>query len=220
MLQIKSRRAGKVMYGVSDVKSFAIKTLPDFDPEEAEAYNAAPAESPAPVLELLTKMLRKRRDIYTAQKNDADVKRTDKVFRIASELQNGGWFDGVEFALAHMDLFPRNMLINADGKGNVNDPAITATVDWDDALFVPAFVGCSPPSFLWSQPGVSDLGADEIKQSFDEAAGVLYTQYAYKLAYKMARRVFLLALKGIDQKNYDWLVERWEDIKKVPRYGH
>ncbi|KAK3986403.1 hypothetical protein QBC44DRAFT_248385 [Cladorrhinum sp. PSN332] len=152
MLQIKSQAAGKVVYGGLDGKSFSITTLPDLNRDEAKDHQAKHPKSSGAVLELLIDMLKKRRAACVAENNTAGVSRTDKVFKIAIEIQNGGWLNKVEFTLTHLDFFARNILINTDGNGRVNEPAVAAILDWDDALFVPAFVGCAPPAFLWSQP--------------------------------------------------------------------
>ncbi|KAK4222026.1 hypothetical protein QBC38DRAFT_549564 [Podospora fimiseda] len=123
MLQMKSQRAGKVVYGGSD--------------------------------ELLTEILKKRR---------------------ASCMKNNK---------AGLGTFGSSPPKHHQHGWRFNEPAVTAIVDWDDALFVPAFAACSPPVFLWSQPQSTQAQKDEIKNIFDTAAGPLFkNQTAFPSCFK------------------------------------
>ncbi|KAK7946861.1 uncharacterized protein PG986_011182 [Apiospora aurea] len=51
-----------------------------------------------------------------------------------------------KICLRHPDLFPRNILVDIDEKG---DPFISGVVDWDHAWFVPRFAARVVPEWLW-----------------------------------------------------------------------
>ncbi|KAH6655882.1 hypothetical protein BKA67DRAFT_657782 [Truncatella angustata] len=57
--------------------------------------------------------------------------------------------------LHHVDLLPRNIMIDFDSHG---DLAITGVVDWDTTLFAPRFVNRVLPRWLWQKLQINELG--------------------------------------------------------------
>lgn len=81
----------------------------------------------------------------------------DDVITMASQLDAAGWLAGVPYTLAHLDLFPRNILV--DLATNLEQPLISAVLDWDGAMLAPIFMSCTPPLWLWAWQ--DDEGEDE-----------------------------------------------------------
>jgi len=67
------------------------------------------------------------------------------------ELDAGGYFSQVWYSLAHLDLAPRNILIDVDTDTDTarSTNIITAILDWDSAMLAPCFLSCYPPVWLW-----------------------------------------------------------------------
>ncbi len=114
--------------------------------------------------------------------------------------------DDQAVCLWHADLYPRNIMVNRyAGPG---EPLITGIIDWDDVMFMPRFLTCVPPLWLWlpsfsngvpdsdqTYSNVTGLAADappkllEVKAAFDEAAGDSFTRCAYSDVFVWARVV-------------------------------
>ena len=149
---------------------------------------------------------------------------------IARGLEEGGWLDEVPNCLAHLDLEPRNIIADP---GREKGEVITGILDWDSALLAPAFVACKPPKWLWEiwspqddishydendETGANDepptAEARELKEIFERHAGPMYMRFAYRTAYRMARRLFRFITNGMtdnqDFKDSDDLLEEWK----------
>ena len=62
----------------------------------------------------------------------------------AREMDQLGYFDDKKNVLCHLDLEPRNVLINLEP-----EVAFSGVLDWDSAMFAPVFMSCAPPFWLW-----------------------------------------------------------------------
>jgi aminoglycoside phosphotransferase (APT) family kinase protein len=146
-----------------------------------------------------------------------------KPFRaIIDELHAQGLFDDDEYYLTHMDFEPRNILLQVTSPTTAS---LSAILDWDEALFAPAFLNCRPPSWLWDFEGEDDEELDErvaaktpedadlaaVKAAFEDAVGEQYLKYAYKAEYRVARDITRLAVQGIGSN------EDYEVAEKVLR---
>ncbi|KAK6079607.1 hypothetical protein SCUP515_03863 [Seiridium cupressi] len=67
---------------------------------------------------------------------------------ILEDLNNLGVFRQIPdyTVLCHMDLFPRNIMADVSGFGTAK---VSGIIDWDGAIYGPAFVACRPPKWLW-----------------------------------------------------------------------
>ncbi|KAI1210414.1 uncharacterized protein F4807DRAFT_467180 [Annulohypoxylon truncatum] len=151
----------------------------------------------------------------------------DKLCHMTSEMAAEGWFTNCHTSLAHLDLAPRNILVNPTP--NTKRPIISAILDWDSAVFVPQFMCCQPPMWLWAwnDGGYQDeCQANEmpstpeecqIKQLFEEAAGPDYLLFAYTPAYRLARRLVRFAIEDIrsneEYKEAEKMIEEWAAIR-------
>ena len=111
--------------------------------------------------------------------------------------------------MVHMDLAARNIMVELGSDDSIR---MTGVLDWDSAIFAPQFVSCRPPWWLWQDerfpedamedetnaedgPG-DDPELIEVKNLFDDTMGEEYVKYAYQSHYRLARKVFQIALYG------------------------
>lgn len=145
-----------------------------------------------------------RRDPTTILWRDQMQRLTD----VASAMNRLGIFRGNENCLAHLDLAPRNIMVELETDESIR---ITGILDWDSAVFAPKFVSCRPPWWLWQDekypvdPMLDDTNADdelddpellEIKNLFEDTMGDSWYRCAYRTPFRLARRLFNIAIHG------------------------
>ncbi|KAJ0124448.1 hypothetical protein J7T55_005786 [Diaporthe amygdali] len=120
---------------------------------------------------------------------------------MVSEMNAHGYFKNFNghFALSHLDLEPRNILV--DPGTSSDSPIISGILDWDSAVLAPAFMSCAPPMWIWNWQEDEDederlaneepatIEQKELKTVFEAAAGARYVHSAYHPAYRLARRL-------------------------------
>lgn len=130
----------------------------------------------------------------------------DQCSKVVSEMDAARYFkesDG-HFALAHLDLEPRSILV--DQGSPPERPIITGILEWDTAVLSPAFMTCKPPTWIrnWKPDDEERYANKEpataekrvLKAGFEAAAGSRYTRFAHDPAYRLARRLVNLAIRG------------------------
>jgi aminoglycoside phosphotransferase (APT) family kinase protein len=173
---------------------------------------------------------------FEARKNDgleqypSDTLRPklfDQFVTMASEMDAGDLFKDNEVSLCHLDLAPRNILI-----GHAPDSvklAIVGVLDWDSAASAPSFMSCAPPLWIWAwsddededERTANDVPATKeqqmLKRAFEEAAGPRYMHYAYRPAYRLARRLCRFAIDGIrsaeDVDEAEEMLHEWHEMR-------
>ncbi|KAH7017145.1 hypothetical protein EDB80DRAFT_747407 [Ilyonectria destructans] len=150
--------------------------------------------------------------------------------RVARELGSAdGWFADTHYSLAHLDLAPRNILINPTL--DVQTPIISAVLDCDNAVLAPMFMSCAPPMWIWAWNDDEDederTANDEpptqegvqLKLTFEEAAGPDYVRFAYKPAYRLVRRLLRFAIDGMrsneDFEEAEAMLQEWIGIRQA-----
>ncbi|KAF2650069.1 hypothetical protein K491DRAFT_573830, partial [Lophiostoma macrostomum CBS 122681] len=127
--------------------------------------------------------------------------------RIVTAMNALGFFHDKQHYLTHLDLEPRNLMVQV-----INDKStrLSGILDWDEALFAPAFMNRKPPQWLWDwqdddeedESKANDVPLDagnwEIKRAFEDAAGHSIVRYAYGKEYRTARDMFRLAVEGVN----------------------
>ena len=133
--------------------------------------------------------------------------------RMASELESYGCLNNPIFSIAHLDLAPRNILINLAVHADV--PIISGILDWDSAVLGPQVLSCAPPMWLWAWQDNEDEDERkandtpptarnrELKKLFQEAAGPEYMRLAYGEENRLARRLIRFDIDGL-QSNEDF----------------
>ncbi|KAI1476564.1 kinase-like domain-containing protein [Daldinia eschscholtzii] len=150
----------------------------------------------------------------------------DQFCQMVSDLKISGCFDNCHISLAHLDLEPRNILVNPIS--DVSSPMVSAILDWDSAVFAPHFMCCKPPFWLWAWQGDDEederVANDEpqspegrqLKQLFEEAAGPGYVRFAYKPAYRLARQLIRFAVQGLcsneDYNEARKMLQEWKEL--------
>lgn len=222
-----SSTASRVLVPSTD-KSAPLSVLSWHQPNTALAVEYAKSSIPQDIHKILE-------EIFTNQKHSELKERPNAIIRphlidcfcmMSSELAADGWFSNCHISLAHLDLEPRNILVNPDP--NSDRPIISAIVDWDSAVFAPQFMCCAPPLWLWAWKDDEDEDertandvpptpeARQIKQLFEEAAGSDYIRFAYPSTYRLARRLVRFAIDGLksneDYENAEDMLEEWKTL--------
>ncbi|OTB01695.1 hypothetical protein M426DRAFT_323201, partial [Hypoxylon sp. CI-4A] len=153
---------------------------------------------------------------------------------MAFGLYEEGWFKDVQNCLVHLDLEPRNILIDSEAKAE--EPIITAVIDWDSAILAPAFMACKPPQWIWGwlhgqeedERTANDVPETsenrELKEAFEQAAGPEYLRFAYAPEYRLARRLVRFAVEGrmwssVHHRDAEKLFEEWESTHPPKQYS-
>ena len=153
------------------------------------------------------------------------------LIAIAREMFELDCFNGDNtMVLCHGDFQAQNLMatIENDENGTVK---IEAVLDWDNAIFAPYFMSSLPPRWLWSdddespqdEPPSYEDPADQdrrmLKYRFDRSAGLKWENYAYEPQWRLARKLFALALTGFqyaaDYSDADALIAEWEMLRPV-----
>lgn len=146
---------------------------------------------------------------------------------IIQHLHRLGFLNENIYALTHVDLEPRNILIYVTSPTNAK---LSAILDWDETVFAPTFTNCRPPSWLWHTEDDGDGELDEaatnvtaknddlaaVKMAFEKAAGEKYCKWAYATEYRLARDIAKLSIMGIcSNDDYDTarrVVRKWNEL--------
>ncbi|KAF3111384.1 hypothetical protein TWF102_007053 [Orbilia oligospora] len=154
----------------------------------------------------------------------------EELRAILEVMKLRGFFEGQEgnIALHHPDFFARNIIIGASCRRPDNlDFQIEGVIDWDEALYLPEVLRCSPCSWLWelAGPQVTNLPAWEeyygdsdelpsgrfdfrlnpderkIKTAYDEVLSQTKRDFMYKVENVWIRRLWKFALSGVYLSN-------------------
>ncbi|KAL6712756.1 hypothetical protein ACLMJK_009694 [Lecanora helva] len=156
------------------------------------------------------------------------------LIRVTREMHTLNLFTPDANCLCHLDLHPRNIMVQIPSASSIH---ITGILDWDDAVIAPKFVNCQPPGWLWGYDkdthtensllpwpyeleGANALPATleqrELKGIFDECAGDEYVRLAYGHESRLMRGLFRLATLGLTASWHDVAAERivreWDEL--------
>ena len=171
---------------------------------------------------------------YELLKNPADIlygEYQDRFAEAAEQMTRLGLFDDDQNCLCHFDLVARNVMVDIRADGSL---AVSGVLDWDSVCFVPKFVSCAPPWWVWQDdPDDDGAGWDEsdetralkvpvtstgkeLKRLFEEAVGEPFLRYAYQPQYRLARKLFHFAVHGIhssaDIEDAKKFFEEWNTL--------
>ncbi|KAF3009714.1 hypothetical protein E8E13_008944 [Curvularia kusanoi] len=154
----------------------------------------------------------------------------DRFIAMTNGLHQDGWFASNDISVCHLDLEPRNILIDTTGT-NVQ-PLISGVLDWDSAVLAPSFMSCAPPFWIWAwddeeedERTANDVPPTEegreLKNLFEEAAGADFVRYAYPSAYRLARRLVRFAIDGMNSnehiKEANTMLEEWDKVRDMSK---
>lgn len=159
--------------------------------------------------------------------NIAALQLMDEFSEMTTDLSTDGWLDDTSYTLAHLDLAPRNILL--DPTRSPDEPIISAILDWDSAVLAPKFMSCTPPLWLWAWKEDEDEDertandtpstpeACQLKRIFEDAAGKDYIKFAYKPTYRLARQLVRFAIDGVQSneefKEAKMMLQEWQSIR-------
>ncbi|KAH7357354.1 hypothetical protein BKA66DRAFT_428206 [Pyrenochaeta sp. MPI-SDFR-AT-0127] len=134
-------------------------------------------------------------------------------------VQEEGFFNDDMFYLTHMDFEPRNLLLDITSPTTAT---LSAIIDWDEAVFAPAFANCRPPSWLWDFEGDGDLDEEVAHQTPDDP-DLQAIKGAFEEAYRIARNICKLAITGFHSNDeYEvalGVIKQWNELKPHCRVG-
>ncbi|CAF9936110.1 MAG: hypothetical protein ALECFALPRED_006704 [Alectoria fallacina] len=172
-------------------------------------------------------------------RNAAMVDRTiglwDGMLKVVEEMNDLGIFPAERHCLCHVDLHPRNIMVEVQPDGSLQ---VTGILDWDEAVVAPKFMACEPPGWLWGydpddvqhdgvltwpyeMPGANDapstLAKQELKRILEDCAGPDYLSLAYGEQFRMSRGLFRIAMFGLtSSENYsaaDRIIGDWQRLR-------
>ncbi|KAF2874700.1 phosphotransferase enzyme family-domain-containing protein [Massariosphaeria phaeospora] len=192
------------------------------DPNDA----TLPSE-PQTVMDFLSSQFSRQR-LYDLSCNREFINPWKQMWPIVAEMDKMGIFDDDRYYLTHMDFFARNMLVEVVDE---NTSKLSGILDWDEAVFAPAFVNCCPPSWMWDMEGEdeeeeldeaksndtpSDPNLQQVKKAFEDAVGGEYLRYAYTPEYRIARAICRLAIAGFhsgdDYNAFEKATAEWNEL--------
>lgn len=141
-------------------------------PETFLTSGGLTADPPNLSLEEMTSRALNRRIIQCVRdgvRDEYSIGQRRDLREMMETLVSSGYVDNDsdDFCLWHSDLFPRNIMVDT-----TRSPMITGIIDWDEAVYAPAFVAAVAPTWLWEPPSEEDEeGEGEmafVKTGFDE----------------------------------------------------
>lgn len=165
----------------------------------------------------------------------------DDLLKVVREMDDLGVFKSNQNCLCHLDLHPRNVMVESHSENSIQ---VTSILDWDDAVVAPKFVNCQPPGWLWGYdkdshtensllPWPYELeGANntpstheqqELKRIFDEHAGPEYLPLAYDESSRLIRGIYRVATLGLRASWFYTAAERtvkeWNVLRPTLAHG-
>ena len=154
-----------------------------------------------------------------------------RLIDAASQMDSVSCLGDDTNCLAHLDLAGRNTMVEFNNDGSLR---VTGILDWDSAVFAPKFVSCAPPWWLWADENdtISDLRDESkashtpaqprdqaIKRAFEDTVGEDFLFYAYQPQFRLARRLFHIALTGntgeMELASIESFLEDWAAFYKA-----
>ncbi|KAL8948072.1 MAG: hypothetical protein Q9222_005713 [Ikaeria aurantiellina] len=208
LLAVRNDFAGTVDATTSSDGAYIFSINPfDVDPEpesERQEYRSIRTET---TLDMLVKQF-KRWDAADVRRypNEPHLDTLDLLADVARRMDKAGIFEDTFFSLCHLDLYPRNVLVDIMPDGSVT---LSGVLDWDSAVFAPNFLACAPPSWMWAweedddedeakaneTPGTTEKQG--LKRAFEDAVGENFLKFCYSTQFRSARKLFNLALHGL-----------------------
>ena len=156
----------------------------------------------------------------------------DRFATTAKEMHRLGLLENdSEFTLCHLDLAPRNILVEIKSEASSSLPSsisISGILDWDSAVFAPRVLSCTPPSWIWAwaedesedEATANDVpptsAAQELKRTFEAAVGEDFLRLCYEPHHRLVRKLITFAIFGMhsneELKDADGLLEEWKKM--------
>ena len=154
-----------------------------------------------------------------------DIEFWNQLEAAALEMHQAGVFNNTKHVLCHLDLMPRNIMIKLDP-----EVSISGVLDWDSAVFLPEFMSCAPPSWIWAWDDEEDndeeaantlpstIENQQLKRLFEDVVGQRILDYMYKPEYKLARKLCSTSINGMhsneDLRTVEGFLKDWTAFKE------
>ncbi|KAI2617287.1 hypothetical protein GGS26DRAFT_603219 [Hypomontagnella submonticulosa] len=244
MLAVRSSTSGKLSFPTDDISIQAPLQVTPWCPADGSVrVPFSTSAAPHSVFEMLIASFKAWRveELRLRPQNLFTAFYIDRFTTMVEELDDAGFLDNVPYSLAHLDLAPRNVMVNPSS--DVEQSIISAIIDWDSAIIGPMFMTCMPPVWLWAYDREDESDEEdsrgviiekgwgettcysaetredqELKDKFEEAAGPDYMRFAYNPVYSLARRLVLFIVDGLRSnetlREADAMFSEWDKIKK------
>lgn len=166
----------------------------------------------------------------------SEVELYDSLITVAREMNDLDLFKPDIYCLCHLDLQPRNIMVQI---GSNDFLKVTAILDWDEAVVAPKSFNCQPPGWLWGYDKDTHVDEDELlpwpyeleganhrpasieqqelKRIFEEYAGPDYPRLAYEASSRFIRTLIRFATLGLTANWHTTAAERIVKEWKVLR---
>ncbi|TPX06842.1 uncharacterized protein E0L32_002338 [Thyridium curvatum] len=236
MLQVQSSMSGRLTLPSTDRTLVAplhvAPWYPVVDPSESQPFRTSAASSSVGKMLTAALLAWKAEELRLRPRGGLKPDIIDQFIIMARQMEKMGYLGDTPFTLAHLDLAPRNILIN--DALDTSKPIISGILDWDSAVLGPMFMTCDPPSWVWAEWGPegdeeekdedkleadlqpSSAQALELKSLFDATAGPHYRKLAYDQKYSLSRRLMRFVIQGMASNELineaRALLRRWKII--------
>ncbi|KAF2627817.1 hypothetical protein BU25DRAFT_458222 [Macroventuria anomochaeta] len=121
-----------------EMQTLSIPPDPDYD----GSLHSLPADKRSDTLKFITTICQRWKNQESTYLRKP-ISGWDRCSDVAKEMYDYGFPSASNrVPFTHMDLYPRNILINITSDSLIE---IIGVLDWDDALFVPKYVACQAP---------------------------------------------------------------------------
>lgn len=196
-----------------DLKQDLIRTEPIPIPSSSRTAVASDLSGPQTTKAFLLDLCTRQHIHTSASSPPACHALWPRITEMIHKLHDLGLIsDSDPFYLYHGDMRPQNLLVELVSNTKVR---ISGILDWDSALFAPAFMSMQAPFFAWGN-GEDERGAlveprddeaRELKKVFESVVGDEFVKGAYRVELVLARRLWGVLTKGVTCGDDVWLVE-------------
>ncbi|KAK0660071.1 hypothetical protein QBC41DRAFT_384136 [Cercophora samala] len=241
MLSVHNNKPGQLVLDSSDSRNILIAPLQTTVGDSPEACRLDSSSQPEDTAcSLLPRLCYYQRALDLEKDPEDTYDQMELLARMATDMGETGHLDNIPHTFCHLDFFLRNMIISVNPF--THEPKIEGILDWDSALFAPAFMVCEPPAYLWNSTMRGEAEDEDqdyedwhiditfdpiteedkkVKRIFEEAAGEEYVRFAYDPVYRLARRLFQFGIKGIHgnvaHDESEKLLEYWRTLNDAPK---
>jgi len=155
------------------------------------------------------------------------IQTLERLVEMLKQMDARGVFKNVGYSLYHPDIAPRNIVYNWAVEGE----ASLTFLDWDEVSFMPTYMACQPPNWLWLNDRSSDNNdtaqhAKERFHAFHAEVGDEFKLYAYNPVYDILRKTMSLVTKrtvcsAVELRHAKYILAEWQQYvleHPVPAY--
>lgn len=155
-------------------------------------------------------------EVKAGDKLDKHIDTLGRLVQMVKDMDARGVFEGVGYSLYHCDIAPRNIMYYwaADGEAGLT------MLDWDEVMFMPTFMACEPPRWLWNEDTENDKHdnpehSTERFLAFSDEVGKEFIYYSGHPVFKILRQAMEFVIlrtvcNRVQQQKADAVLAKWE----------